>query len=72
VTMILRAFRPVIDQEKCRRCGICETYCPEGVIVKIGDDYQIDLRYCKGCGICANECPFDAITMVREKPEGDD
>ena len=67
---LLRSFKPVIDQDNCKRCGICATYCPEGVIVKIGDDYQIDYRYCKGCGICANECPSKTISMVREKVEG--
>lgn len=70
MSMTLRVFKPIIDEDKCKRCGICETYCPEGVIVKMDDDFHIDYRYCKGCGICSNECPFDAISMVREKGEG--
>lgn len=65
--MTFRAFRPEIDQEKCIRCGVCATYCPEGVIVKMDNDYQIDYRHCKGCGICSNECPSHAVRMAREK-----
>ncbi len=59
-----RVFRPVVDKEKCNACGLCATYCPDGVI---SDDLDIDLTYCKGCGICANECPKKAIAMVREE-----
>lgn len=59
-----RVFRPVVDKEKCNACGICSTYCPDGVI---NEELEIDLTYCKGCGICANECPKKAIGMVREE-----
>ena len=59
-----RVFRPVVDKEKCNECGLCATYCPDGVIDK---DLEIDLAFCKGCGICANECPKKAITMAREE-----
>ncbi|MBD3351845.1 MAG: 4Fe-4S dicluster domain-containing protein [Candidatus Lokiarchaeota archaeon] len=63
-----RSFRPVLDKEKCTKCGICWLYCPEGTI-KQGEDgyYVIDLTYCKGCGICAHECPVGAMEMVTEE-----
>ena len=64
---VIRSFRPEVDQSKCKRCGICETFCPEGtIIVSKEDGALIDYRYCKGCGVCANECPFKVIAMVRE------
>jgi len=59
-----RVFRPVVDKEKCNACGLCQTYCPDGVI---DEELVIDLDFCKGCGICANECPKKAIAMVREE-----
>ncbi len=59
-----RTFKPVVDKEKCNRCGICALYCPDNAI---DPDLEIDLEFCKGCGICANECPQKAITMEREK-----
>jgi len=63
-----RTLRPVMDKEKCTKCGFCWLYCPEGTII-LGEeeDYRIDLDYCKGCGVCANECPSDAIKMIREQ-----
>jgi pyruvate ferredoxin oxidoreductase delta subunit len=59
-----RTFRPVIDPEKCSRCGLCSLYCPEAAI---GEDLKIDYDFCKGCGICAEECPQKAIRMEREE-----
>ena len=59
-----RALRPVIDFEKCSRCGICWLFCPDGTIDR--DTFHIDYTYCKGCGICATECRIHAIEMVRE------
>lgn len=61
-----RAERPVIDNAKCKLCGVCWLYCPDGAI-EIADRVTIDYEYCKGCGICARECPFGAIQMVRER-----
>jgi len=64
-----RSLRPVIDREKCTRCGLCWIYCPDTAIIKAeeGRRYYVDLNYCKGCGICAEECPVKAITMVMEE-----
>jgi len=63
---VIRAFRPEADNEKCVRCGNCQTFCPEGTVMLTEEGVVFDYRYCKGCGICANECPVDAIKMVRE------
>ena len=27
-----RANRPVVDEAKCIKCGICQEYCPEGIM----------------------------------------
>ena len=62
-----RTFMPVFDNEKCKRCGICAKYCPEGIITVDKDGARADMDYCKGCGICAEECPFKAIKMEVEK-----
>jgi pyruvate ferredoxin oxidoreductase delta subunit len=62
-----KSRRPVLDKEKCTKCGLCFLYCPEGCIRPDKEGYFIaDLKYCKGCGICAAECPRKAIVMKVE------
>lgn len=63
-----RSRRPIVDLEKCNKCGLCYVYCPEGCIKPTEEGYfEPDLFYCKGCGICSVECPKKAITMIEEK-----
>ena len=61
-----RDQRPVLDMDKCKACGQCESVCPDGAVHVIEKIFVIDYDYCKGCGLCAFECPADAIAMVRE------
>jgi pyruvate ferredoxin oxidoreductase delta subunit len=62
-----RAHRPIIDNKKCIKCGLCWAYCPD-FSIEITDqgEYVVNLDFCKGCGICAKECPVKAITMKEE------
>jgi pyruvate ferredoxin oxidoreductase delta subunit len=63
-----RAQRPVVDREKCNKCGLCWLNCPDAAIEPLENGYyEPDLFYCKGCGICANVCPKDAISMIEEE-----
>jgi pyruvate ferredoxin oxidoreductase delta subunit len=62
-----RDERPVIDEELCKKCGICESVCPDGAVHQISKIYRIAYDYCKGCGLCAYECPADAIQMIPEE-----
>ena len=59
--------RPVINQDLCKKCGICESVCPDSSIYQQDEIYFIDYEYCKGCGLCAYECPADAIKMIPEE-----
>ena len=58
-----RTETPVVDNDKCVKCKICERYCPEGCIDIRENGCNIDMFYCKGCGLCAYECPKKAIEM---------
>ena len=63
-----RSQRPILDREKCNKCGLCWLYCPDAAIKLLEDGYyEPDLFYCKGCGICASVCPKEAITMMEEE-----
>jgi len=62
-----RAFRPVIDFERCTHCLLCWLYCPDvSMQAAAGKLTGVDLLHCKGCGICAAVCPPQVITMVAE------
>ena len=60
-----RSIRPVILEEKCKRCMLCWKFCPEPAIFPT-DPPTIDYDFCKGCGICIIECPFEAIVSEKE------
>jgi 2-oxoacid:acceptor oxidoreductase gamma subunit (pyruvate/2-ketoisovalerate family) len=47
----------------CNDCDLCITYCPEGVLKRVGGRLVFDYAYCKGCGVCVTECPRNVIFM---------
>ena len=47
----------------CNECDLCVTYCPEGILKRVGHRLEFDYAYCKGCGVCAAECPRNVIVM---------
>jgi Pyruvate/2-oxoacid:ferredoxin oxidoreductase delta subunit len=57
------------EAKRCLSCGVCNscdrcvTYCPDGVLHRVGNDIVFDYDYCKGCGVCMSECPRAVIYM---------
>jgi len=54
-----------VDNEKCRRCGLCLKHCSVGCIS--GDKntpYEIDIANCTKCQMCIDKCKFNAIKAV--------
>jgi 2-oxoacid:acceptor oxidoreductase gamma subunit (pyruvate/2-ketoisovalerate family) len=47
----------------CNNCDRCVTYCPDGVLQRVGGQLVFDYEYCKGCGVCASECSRAVIYM---------
>lgn len=66
-TGLWRTEKPVVDNDKCRVCYLCEIYCPVNV-VRVEPDAKVSINYdyCKGCGICEEICPSGAIKMINE------
>ena len=52
----------VIQQDICKKCGICARNCPVGAITGSREEgYKIDQEKCIKCGACMGKCPFKAI-----------
>jgi len=57
------------EARRCLSCGVCNscdrcvTFCPDGVLRRVGGDLVFDYDYCKGCGVCVSECSRAVIYM---------
>jgi NADH:ubiquinone oxidoreductase subunit F (NADH-binding)/(2Fe-2S) ferredoxin/NAD-dependent dihydropyrimidine dehydrogenase PreA subunit len=52
----------VIDEEKCKGCGLCQKHCPVKAIEGEGREKRvINQEKCIKCGTCLTNCPFKAI-----------
>ncbi len=66
---IRQGLDDVDEAKRCLSCGVCNscdrcvTYCPDGVLKRVGKDIVFDYDYCKGCGVCASECSRAVIYM---------
>lgn len=52
-------FRPVIDTEKCRNCGLCGKHCKAACIDT--KEHRIDCSRCVDCFDCIDICSENAI-----------
>ncbi len=59
-----REARRCLSCGGCNECDRCVTYCPEGILKRVGHEFEFDYSFCKGCGVCAAECPRSVIFMT--------
>jgi ferredoxin len=57
---------PVVDQELCIGCGVCEEICPEVFEIKEEKSWVIGPKKCEDCDCeeAATSCPVDAIELI--------
>lgn len=53
--------RPVIDYDKCTKCGLCYQKCNFEAITS---SIEVKKGLCEGCKVCTYVCPNNAISMV--------
>ncbi len=57
-----QASLPVLNQDKCIECMLCEKVCPYFAI-EFKDKITFNPETCFRCGLCVSKCPTQAITM---------
>ena len=55
---------PEVDEDKCIRCGVCESLCHyRGIKVSEEEEVEVIAALCRGCGLCVASCPAKALRM---------
>jgi dihydroorotate dehydrogenase (fumarate) len=58
-----RGGYPIVDNDKCTRCGLCTRLCPQ-MALTLEDEIMLDKEKCINCGLCQSKCPVEAIKGV--------
>jgi len=53
---------PIIDEDKCTRCGKCSQFCAYNALAVFPKQVLLFKELCHGCGGCALVCPEGAIS----------
>jgi len=57
-----RVTVPVVDEDKCNRCGICSSLCAYHALAVLPQTVLVFPELCHGCGLCVLACPEKAIS----------
>jgi uncharacterized protein (DUF362 family)/NAD-dependent dihydropyrimidine dehydrogenase PreA subunit len=62
ITMVVRT-RPMFDNHKCVRCGICAEACSQKAIYRKNNSFAVKSSKCILCMCCIEACPYKAIVL---------
>lgn len=58
---------PIINVEKCQRCGLCVSVCACGALKIVGNSVKaVKVDECHWCTLCELVCPHGAISCPFE------
>jgi 2-oxoglutarate ferredoxin oxidoreductase subunit delta len=57
---------PVFMLKRCKRCGICTHFCPEGALAEMDSGTPVlkNAEACTSCGLCEDMCPDWAVCLT--------
>lgn len=58
---------PVIDEDKCKSCGVCIDVCQFNALASVNNDMILFNKLCHGCGACKLVCSYDALTYGKRE-----
>lgn len=53
--------KPVVDDQRCRSCGECWSFCPAAAVAESGRTVAFDYGRCIRCYCCVEVCPHGAL-----------
>ncbi len=73
----MAVYEVVIDDKRCKGCGICVISCPKDCLEISSNFNQAGYYYpamvkaedCTGCGACVKLCPDFAVTVYEPLEE---
>jgi 2-oxoglutarate ferredoxin oxidoreductase subunit delta len=69
-----KEFQVVVDQKRCKSCGICVALCPKSVLELTYPEFKCEpvrMKDCIGCLMCELHCPdFAIVCNPKESGKG--
>ena len=57
---------PIVDKDKCLKCGACAKICPKHTMkIKAGEYPKLKVNQCIRCWCCSEVCPVSAISKSK-------